>query len=156
MPNPLVSQIEIDNNVYDIKDAEARNKLSELKLSDLKTDDDHQLVSKEEKEKWDSGSITIDDALSDTSENPVQNKVIKGELDKVFQSVSDGKSQIAAAITDKGIDTAADATFNVMSENIGKIKTGSSTQKDNIKILCNKGILNEIECIVEVTKNANQ
>ena len=30
MPNPLVSQIEIDNNVYDIKDAEARNKISEL------------------------------------------------------------------------------------------------------------------------------
>lgn len=155
MPNPLVSQIEIDNNVYDIKDAEARNKISELKLSDLKTDDNHQFVSKEEKEKWDSGSITIDDTLSDTSENPVQNKVIKGELDKVFQSVSDGKSKIAAAITDKGINTAADATFNTMANNISKIETGSSIQKDNMKILCNKGILNEIKCIVEVTKNVD-
>ena len=28
------------------------------------------------------GNITVDDALSDTSENPVQNKVIKKELDK--------------------------------------------------------------------------
>ena len=123
MPNPLVSQIEIDNNVYDIKDAEARNKISELKLSDLKTDDNHQFVSKEEKEKWDSGSITIDDALSDTSENPVQNKVIKGELDKVFQSVSDGKSKIASAITDKGVKTDKDATFDIMADNIKKIET---------------------------------
>ena len=121
MPNPLVSQIEIDNNVYDIKDAEARNKISELKLSDLKTDDNHQFVSKEEKEKWDSGSITIDDTLSDTSENPVQNKVIKGELDKVFQSVSDGKSKIASAITDKGVKTDKDATFDIMADNIKKI-----------------------------------
>ena len=123
MPNPLVSQIEIDNNVYDIKDAEARNKISELKLSDLKTDDNHQFVSKEEKEKWDSGSITIDDTLSDTSENPVQNKVIKGELDKVFQSVSDGKSKIASAITDKGVKTDKDATFDIMADNIKKIET---------------------------------
>ena len=123
MPNPLVSQIEIDNDVYDIKDAEARNKLSELKLSDLKTDDNHQFVSKEEKEKWDSGSIIIDDALSDTSENPVQNKVIKGELDKVFQSVSDGKEKIASAITDKGVTTDKDATFDTMADNIKKIET---------------------------------
>ena len=123
MPNPLVSQIEIDNDVYDIKDAEARNKLSELKLSDLKTDDNHQFVSKEEKERWDSGSITIDDALSDTSENPVQNKVIKGELDKVFQSVSDGKEKIASAITDKGVTTDKDATFDTMADNIKKIET---------------------------------
>ena len=123
MPNPLVSQIEIDNNIYDIKDAEARNKISELKLSDLKTDDNHQFVSKEEKEKWDSGSITIDNTLSDTSENPVQNKVIKGELDKVFQSVSDGKSKIASAITDKGVKTDKDATFDIMADNIKKIET---------------------------------
>ena len=111
MPNPLVSQIEIDNNVYDIKDAEARNKISELKLSDLKTDDNHQFVSKEEKEKWDSGSITIDDTLSDTSENPVQNKVIKGELDKVFQSVSDGKSKIASAIEKLGFAVSGEKTI---------------------------------------------
>ena len=97
----------------------------------------------------------IDDVLSEESKNPVQNKVITAKLNEVFQSVSDGKSQIAAAITDKGINTAADATFNVMSENIKKIETGSSTQKDNMKILCSKGILDEIKCIVEVTKNAN-
>ena len=96
-----------------------------------------------------------DDVLSEESKNPVQNKVITAKLNEVFQSVSDGKSKIAAAITDKGINTAADATFNVMANNINKIETGSSIQKDNMKILCNKGILDTIECIVEVTKNVD-
>ena len=100
-------------------------------------------------------AIKIDSELSAISENPVQNKVITAKLNEVFQSVSDGKSKIAAAITDKGINTAADATFNAMANNISKIETGSSIQKDNMKILCNKGILGTIECIVEVTKNVD-
>lgn len=66
-------------------------------------------------------TITIDSELSLDSTNPVQNKVITAKLDEVFQSVSDGKSKVAAAITDKGIDTAADATFDIMAENIKKI-----------------------------------
>ena len=99
--------------------------------------------------------IKVDSELSAISENPVQNKVITAKLNEVFQSVSDGKSKIAAAITDKGINTAADAAFQVMADNISKIETGSSIQKDNTKILCNKGILDTIECIVEVTKNVD-
>ena len=100
-------------------------------------------------------TIKVDSELSTTSENPVQNKVITAKLNEVFQSVCDGKSKIAAAITDKGINTAADATFNTMANNISKIEAGSSIQKDNMKILCNKGILNTIECTVEVTKNVD-
>ena len=100
-------------------------------------------------------AIKVDSELSAISENPVQNKVITAKLNEVFQSVSDGKSKIAAAITDKGINTAADATFNTMSENISKIEAGSSIQKDNTKISYNKVILNAIECTVEVTKNVD-
>lgn len=48
------------------------------------------------------------------------------ERDFLFQSVSNGKSAIAAAITDKGVETAADATFNTMAENIKAIKSGGS------------------------------
>lgn len=43
----------------------------------------------------------------------------------VFQSVSEGKSAIASAITDKGVSTAADATFQQMSENIENIETAT-------------------------------
>ena len=46
---------------------------------------------------------------------------------ELFQSVSDGKSAVAAAITDKGVTTAADATFQQMAANIGQIQTGTDT-----------------------------
>jgi hypothetical protein len=45
------------------------------------------------------------------------------DLASCFQSVSNGKSLIAAAITDKGVTTAADATFEVMANNVLSIST---------------------------------
>lgn len=47
-----------------------------------------------------------------------------GAMDRFFISVSDGKSMIASAITDKGIATAADASFQTMKENILAIESG--------------------------------
>ena len=41
-------------------------------------------------------------------------------------SVSEGKALIAAAVTDKGVQTAADATFQQIATNIGNIQTGPS------------------------------
>ncbi len=43
---------------------------------------------------------------------------LSNRLDEVFQFVSEGKALIASAITDKGVDTAADATFQTMADNI--------------------------------------
>lgn len=78
-----------------------------------------------------SAGITIDSALSVTSENPVQNKVVTTKFNEVFQSVSSGKSLVASAITDKGITTATDATFQVMATNIGKISVSGSAEASN-------------------------
>lgn len=73
---------------------------------------------------------SVDSAMSDTSTNPVQNKVVAHKLtelnetvDTLKKSVSDGKTKVANAITDKGVKTATDATFDVMAENISKINT---------------------------------
>lgn len=46
---------------------------------------------------------------------------LKGAINEVFQNVSNGKQLIATAITDKGINTSSDDTFQVMATNIGKI-----------------------------------
>lgn len=46
------------------------------------------------------------------------------EMEEVKKSVSDGKSKVASAITDKGVATEATDTFDVMTDNIGKIQTG--------------------------------
>ena len=45
------------------------------------------------------------------------------DLPGLFQSVSEGKSAIAAAVTDKGVTTAADASFEQIAANIGSIQT---------------------------------
>jgi predicted phosphodiesterase len=46
---------------------------------------------------------------------------LKGAINEVFQNVSNGKQLIATAITDKGINTSSDDTFQTMATNIGKI-----------------------------------
>lgn len=70
---------------------------------------------------------TVDATLSDTSTNPVQNKVIKAEIDTLKKFVSDGKTAVAVAITGKGVTTATDASFETMAENISVIETGIDT-----------------------------
>ena len=101
------------------------NKVDKVEGKGLSTND----FTNEDKEKLNSiiadpNNITIDAALSETSENPVQNKVITSKLNEVFQSVSDGKSLIASAITDKGVSTDATATFDTMAGNIMAIESG--------------------------------
>ncbi len=49
------------------------------------------------------------------------------EVDELKKSVSDGKTSVAAAVTAKGVTTAADATFATIAANIGKISTGVDT-----------------------------
>ena len=42
-------------------------------------------------------------------------------IEELFQSVSDGKKLVASAVTDKGVLTSGDATFEKMAENIKKL-----------------------------------
>ena len=61
---------------------------------------------------------------------------VQGAVTELFTSVSDGKSAIAAAITDKGVTTAADATFQQMAANVEAIQT-SSVQSVNLHVTNN-------------------
>ena len=49
---------------------------------------------------------------------------VQTEVADLKKSVSDGKTLVATAITDKGVDTAADATFAVMAANVRAIESG--------------------------------
>lgn len=66
----------------------------------------------------------VESSAADKALSANQGKALNTSLQEVFTSVSSGKSLIAAAITDKGVETAADATFAVMAENISNIPTG--------------------------------
>ena len=74
-------------------------------------------------------NVTMTDGT--TVEEKIQNNV--SEIINLKQSVSDGKSLIASAITDKGLTTSNDATFNTMATNINKmiyLKPGSIQMVD--------------------------
>lgn len=86
------------------------------------------------------GSAAVDDKLNKDSSNPVQNKIITNkinELEKSFaeakKSVSDGKTLVATAITDKGVATEPTDSFATMAENIGQISGGIITQISSTK-----------------------
>lgn len=66
---------------------------------------------------------------ADTLQGKTATELVAGyakstELESVKTSVSEGKKLIAAAVTDKGVETAADATFKTMADNIENISTG--------------------------------
>ena len=80
-----------------------------------------------------SGRILVngdDFYVGNSSQNPIQ-LGLKSEIDSCFQSVSEGKSLIADAVTDKGVQTASDDTFQQMATNIGNIQTGTDTSDAN-------------------------
>lgn len=79
----------INEILYDIGD-----------LDELNTTDKSSLVSAiNEVNQQGGGSITVDDGLSGTSENPVQNKVIKAKFDSVDQTVAGIGGRLATAET---------------------------------------------------------
>ena len=64
-------------------------------------------------------SVSYSNTTSGMTSGNVQNAI-----DELFQSVSEGKSLIAAAVTDKGVETAATDSFATMAGNIGQISSG--------------------------------
>lgn len=75
-------------------------------------------------QQWDSIKCSIKVWESNEDVNITQPKSFVDFVTQVKKSVSDGKSKVASAITDKGVDTEATDTFDTMAENIGKISSG--------------------------------
>jgi hypothetical protein len=79
------------------------------KLSQLAEDNNHVTVTKAQRDKIDTftggtgTSITVDTTLSSTSVNPVQNKVIKAELDKKANSTDLGVKKITHTASDTSV-----------------------------------------------------
>lgn len=135
-------------------------------MADLKTDykDDVLDVSVNEKRKWiitenGDGTVTIEDATTYSQTGDIFGSAdlnaITLAVNECFQSVSNGKTLLASAITDKRVATDATATFAKMAENISKIVLGSgnATKTD---VLSGKTFTNDdgIEYVGSMTNNA--
>lgn len=68
-----------------------------------------------------SNLVPLDSAIDEIDDRVVQHDA---EIQQLFTSVSNGKTLIASAITDKGIPTDATATFAKLAQNIERIPVG--------------------------------
>lgn len=78
-----------------------------------------------------------------TSELSTEDKTLKGAINELFTSVSNGKNLLETAITDKGgvVSKSGDiATFNELKNGIGNIKTGINIFSQIDKPKSNNGI----------------
>lgn len=108
---------------------------------DLVIGSDGKNVTTRFKELEDNQIILIEDGtttgVKDTEYDTLNttDKTIIGAINEVFQNVSNGKQLIATAITDKGINTSSDDTFQTMANNIGKISgvDGVIVEINNVK-----------------------
>ena len=117
--------------------------------------------------------VTLEDVVFDTDGNTLPNKYqtksddtlntidktvigaineVNTELAEVKQSVSNGKSLIASAITDKGIETLSDATFQTMADNIGLIETKTNGGNINLPSWYEESLKNKWTSILASTQ----
>lgn len=67
--------------------------------------------------------LTAVDVLFDPTETDMTATDVQSAIVELFQDVDDGKTMVASAITDKGVQTSEDATFQEMAANIAAIAT---------------------------------
>ena len=72
------------------------------------------------------GAVAAEDVSYDNTTTEMTATDAQAAIDELFTSVSDGKTLVAAAITDKGVETAATDSFTTMADNIANISGGAS------------------------------
>ena len=103
-------------------------KLSDVQALDYKLSNQIKNVENNQKTYTDK---QIAQVVSDANENfndiETAIQTLNQGQNNLFQSVSNGKSKIAGAITDKGVTTSASDTFETMATNIKNITTSTET-----------------------------
>lgn len=81
---------QLENDLGFVKDSEIKPIAKSGLLADAETDEEHRTVTDAEKLRWDAkqNALTIDNKLSDTSENPVQNKVVYKDFIDVHKRIN--------------------------------------------------------------------
>lgn len=119
--NPTAPDLVRDSTYYDLEIAEIRVRAGEVAITQADITDTR---ARADVCGWVDGQaidITkIRNELAAVEESVIENQ---GAIDALKKSVSNGKSLVASAITDKGVETDATATFDEMAEHIKNIQT---------------------------------
>ena len=79
--------------------------------------------------KWEQISITKNTQFNELA---THSKTLVGGMNELFQSVSNGKSSIAQAITSKGVNANASDSFDTLSKKIKEISVGGKYDEGNL------------------------
>lgn len=85
-------------------------------------------------------SITASNVSYSNTTSGMTSRNVQNAIDELFQSVSEGKSLIAAAVTDKGVETAATDSFATMAGNIGQISGGTQLESVSLSVNMTYGL----------------
>lgn len=77
-------------------------------------------------------STTASNVSFDPSRTTMKSTTAQDAFVELFTNVSDGKRQVASAVTDKGVPTSEDATFSTIAEHVRSISTGTDTSDADI------------------------
>lgn len=136
-----VSEYDVHGDIFGKDDINAMNAMANQnyednkKILDIAPNLDQKIeeaneISSELSERLETAQSTIEEIQEAIPEG--YNELVS-KVDDCFTSVSNGKTLIASAITDKGIITSYDATFYRIAKNIELIKTGSgNATTDNV------------------------
>lgn len=89
-------------------------------------------------------SITASNVSYSNTTSGMTSGNVQGAIDELFQSVSEGKSLIAAAVTDKGVETAATDSFATMAGNIGQISGGTQLESVSLSVNITSGLYSNL------------
>lgn len=115
-------------------------------VPDVATSDQNGLMSSADKAKLDgiafgATNTAVDDAISDTSANPVQNKVIKAYVDDEFEAIRDAMDSLEMAIDDKADKTEATTTASGLMSAADKVKLNNSVTMSEVENYIDEVIL---------------
>ncbi|AEG59373.1 hypothetical protein [Desulforamulus ruminis] len=114
-PDKLVDSPAANKEKFDSRGNEIRNYINSSLVPEI-------LQAKQQIQQIDNkGAESI--PITDTGNHFTATNV-EGALEELFTSVSDGKNQVAAAITDKGVPASGSDTFGQLAGKIGEINTG--------------------------------
>lgn len=129
----VLMQGDIENNNVSLAQLQLDVENNTSSLSTLQGDIENNTASlthlQEDIETNTSSLSQLQESVVDNTSSVAQ---LQTKVDECFTSVSEGKSLIAAAVTDSGIQTAADATFATMATNAGNIVGQFSDELDLI------------------------
>ena len=100
------------------------------------------------------GELQSAKAIEQSKIQGIANNVsnLENQMNEVFQSVSSGKDELAAAITAKGVTTYADDTFGDMAANVMKIQTGGGDKSGLLEDIAYGGVYTRhLEVVEEYT-----